>query len=952
MDKRSLLITSDRENHYLVATAVSQILLLHPILKEIVEYELDGGDFAGLLAQAKDKNDPSLLPIPRDMFSSLGEVRYYYDYYLFLKENNYFGQFSKHELTDSRYTAGDIQYRLAGSSHLSFEVTDRCNLDCAYCCYGPLYDGYDRRSNKNMTFATARNIIDYWLELRRKRRDIPAADQVNIGFYGGEPLENFSFIQQVTAYVKENLESTTQLGFSMTSNGTLLDKYMDFLVEHYIQLLISLDGDFEHNKYRVYKTGGFTFDDICRNVDLLRKKYPEYYREKVSFNAILHSLNNRPKVMDFFDRRFGKTPNVTGVSTRDVRDDTRDDFERISRIQEIEKAPDAPKNGGAKKIPIADVFNLRGVVFSHTKYIVRKYAQLLEDNQRKVIVSTGTCAPFSKKIFVTVNGKLLPCERVPQYYSMGTVDETGVHLDYEEVATKYNAFYVKLKNTCNNCYDSHYCSQCIFFLNLKDECVGCEDYKNKAAYTKKLAAGISKMETYPASYKRVFTGFDDRPVRFAGSPAKPHRWLFLHPYVHLNVKKERAVIHNTLNSSLMEYSRQEHPAVLALLKQLHRDENLYVVTLQEEKISGHIEQFIETLRRNFSGDVIAANWSKGKPVQFKPMLKLEDPTNSQQTPAGKSKMKILPGDKLGEYLNTFNLYINETCSLDCDFRSTAYRQFPCCRGKSSRTQGQSITPADVNALCEQLRVTNLLELNLLGGNILLHPDLVSIAETFNYAPFKRNWYIHWRNLAQAAELPESLKGEGNSLHIICPVPVDLELFKNIPNGIPGNGFSAVYHFLLESDDDFSAAEAMVEQFGLEDIELHPLYIRGKNLDFFKDNIFIDRESITESTLNMQDILARGTLNTLNFKQLTMMNDGRVHANVNHPAIGRFPENSIAALIKEELTRGGAWARTRKNVMPCKTCPYQSLCPPISNYEYSMKRYNLCNIYALKSKEED
>ncbi|MCP4157908.1 MAG: radical SAM peptide maturase, partial [bacterium] len=938
-----------------VGTAASQIILLHPILKEIIAYQLNSGDFLALLTQAEQESDPSILPIPHELFASIKEVKYYYHYYLFLEENKFFDEFSLHKMTGSRYTATDIRNSTAGTSHISFEVTDDCNLECAYCCYGPLYFGYDNRICKYMTFDTARRLIDHWLEIRRNRPVIPAVDYAYFGFYGGEPLLNFPLIQQVVEYVKKNIPASIKVGFAMTTNGTLLDKYMDFLVENDFQLMISLDGDFEHNKYRVYKNGGYTFETIYTNIELMRKKYPDYYNKNVDYNAIIHARNNGRKVMDFFQERFDKTPNIASLSTIDVKNEKKKVFEYMSRVQpdEIpthEAAATAPKKNGKQAPSLTDVFNVRGVVFSQTGYIVRKYSQLLENQKRKVIVSTGTCAPFSKKIFATVNGKLLPCERIPQYYSLGTIDETGVHLDYENIARKYNAWYAKMVKRCNNCHDCHYCGQCIFHLNLEDECVTCEGYKSKEGYAKSLAGIISKIEASPATYLQVFksTGInDDREHRKTDTPSqkKRDRCLYLHPYVHLNVKKDRAVVYNTLKGSLMEFSRKAHPEAFALLKKLNRDQNLYVIQLDHKKISPQINEFIESLRRSFSGDITAASRSNGKPIQFKPILKLEDPTETEQLYSVKPKMKILPGDKLGEYLNSFNLYINESCTLDCDFCSTAYRQFHCCYRKQAEGKNKNISLSRVTTLCRQLEKTNLMHLNILGGNILLHQDLESITAILNKAPFQKNWYLHWRNLAQKESLPVALSEGKNGLHLICRAPVEKEAFKTVLDIVSQNGCTAVYHFVLASEKDFTAAEAMVQEFGLEDCEFHPFYISGDgNIDFFKENIFIDRDSIKESALSMQDVFARATLNTLNFKQMTMMCDGRIYANVNHPLLGKFPEISIPELIKKEMIQGQSWGRTRKNVMPCKSCPYNALCPPVSNYEYNLKRYNLCNIF--------
>ena len=49
------------------------------------------------------------------------------------------------------------------------------------------------------------------------------------------------------------------------------------------------------------------------------------------------------------------------------------------------------------------------------------------------------------------------------------------------------------------------------------------------------------------------------------------------------------------------------------------------------------------------------------------------------------------------------------------------------------------------------------------------------------------------------------------------------------------------------------------------------------------------------------------------------------------------------MIVKEIIRGKSWKLTRRKVMPCKKCVYCDICPPISNYEKAIGKYNLCKI---------
>ena len=151
-----------------------------------------------------------------------------------------------------------------------------------------------------------------------------------------------------------------------------------------------------------------------------------------------------------------------------------------------------------------------------------------------------------------------------------------------------------------------------------------------------------------------------------------------------------------------------------------------------------------------------------------------------------------------------------------------------------------------------------------------------------------------------------------------------------------------FHFVIKSEKDIDRTEALISEFNVADYRFIP-YFNGNNMDFFQKNIFINRESILESQPEMHDILASTVLNTSDFKKLIILSDRSIHANLNNTKIGTLGEDHIMDLVYKELHGGKSWTKVRKNVAPCKSCAYNALCPPISNYEYVIGQYNLCNI---------
>ena len=156
-------------------------------------------------------------------------------------------------------------------NQLTLQVTQQCNLRCAYCAYSGIYEGNRTHSCLRMDWDTAKKAIDFFLSRT------PETSRVVIGFYGGEPLLEFELIKKCVEYAKSQVEGK-EIRFNMTTNGTLLsDEVVDFLVENDVMLSISLDGsEEEHDANRKFVNGKGSFSTIIKNIMRIKDRYPEY----------------------------------------------------------------------------------------------------------------------------------------------------------------------------------------------------------------------------------------------------------------------------------------------------------------------------------------------------------------------------------------------------------------------------------------------------------------------------------------------------------------------------------------------------------------------------------------------------------------------------------------------------------------------------------------------------
>lgn len=110
-------------------------------------------------------------------------------------------------------------------------------------------------------------------------------------------------------------------------------------------------------------------------------------------------------------------------------------------------------------------------------------------------------------MFITVNGKILPCERIDQKYELGVVTDEKVELDLTQVAEQYNRYFNNLKKQCHKCKRVRICNQCIFYLKINNEKPYCTDYMDEEGYNRFVYNQQTWLSMNPGLYKRFMNDF-------------------------------------------------------------------------------------------------------------------------------------------------------------------------------------------------------------------------------------------------------------------------------------------------------------------------------------------------------------------------------------------------------------------------------------------------------------
>jgi len=475
-------------NSYMYSMDKSKIMHTNPLLAFII--------------LNNNKSNLNYLISQNPLFSNItpSEINYQLQKYEFLKNNGYFNKCTAFKQRNKRLSKESVLYNFSRLGSICFEVTEACNLNCTYCGYGELYGHYDKRENKKLDFIYAKSLIDYYhLFLNSTDDTYTENDSIMFNFYGGEPLLNFELIKGIVDYVKTLKFKGKSIEFAMTTNGLLLDKYIEFIANNDFYLTVSIDGDSFCSSYRLDHSGNNRFEDLYKNLKHIQRQYPDYFKDKIIFNSVLHNKNSYEEIYGFISKEFGKFPRISEMNDKGVAADKKDDYKQIYR-NGFESFKSYESKDTSNMLPaVNNVFMDYTARGADSLGFTLKYDSvnsLFNESPKSLL--TGSCTPFYRSVFLTANRKILYCEKVPHDKILGIIHEDGVvEFDFEKITSFHNNQYDGISNSCSTCYAINRCTHCTLADN---ELTFCSDYQTKEDMLNRLSNIVEYFEENPSNY--------------------------------------------------------------------------------------------------------------------------------------------------------------------------------------------------------------------------------------------------------------------------------------------------------------------------------------------------------------------------------------------------------------------------------------------------------------------
>lgn len=330
------------------------------------------------------------------------------------------------------HLAFDFKARNTVIKALCLHVAHTCNLTCEYCFAS---QGKYQGERALMSFEVGKQALDFLIAHSGSRRNL------EVDFFGGEPLMNWDVVKRLVAYGREQEKiHNKKFRFTLTTNGMLIDDdVIEFANKEMHNVVLSLDGRKEvHDRLRKTASGKGSYDIIV------------------------------PKFQKLVESRGGKGYYVRGTFTHNNVEFTKDllhmadlGFTELS-MEPVVCGPDEPYALTEEDKPI--LFEQYELL---AKEMIRRkkagngftfYHYMIDLKAGPCVYKRiSGCGSGTEYLAVTPWGELYPCHQFvgDPKYSMGDVWQGVTNTALRDEFKQCNAY---ARPGCRDCWARMYCS--------------------------------------------------------------------------------------------------------------------------------------------------------------------------------------------------------------------------------------------------------------------------------------------------------------------------------------------------------------------------------------------------------------------------------------------------------------------------------------------------------------
>ena len=315
---------------------------------------------------------------------------------------------------------------------LCLHIAHTCNLNCSYCFAS---QGKYHGERAVMSYEVGKQALDFLVANSGSRVNL------EVDFFGGEPLMNFDVVKQLVAYARSiEKEHNKNFRFTLTTNGMLIDDdVIDFANKEMSNVVLSLDGRKEiHDRFRVDYAGKGSWDTIVPKFQKLvaARGNKNYYMRGTFTHANPDFLNDIKQMLDLGFTELSMEPVV--CATGDPSELTREDLPIVLRQYE----------------QLAELMlqkEKEGKPFTFYHYMIDLTGGPC------IYKRISGCGSGTEYMAVTPWGDLYPCHQFvgEEKFRLGNVWDGVTEKAVQEDFASCNVY---ARPECDNCWARLYCS--------------------------------------------------------------------------------------------------------------------------------------------------------------------------------------------------------------------------------------------------------------------------------------------------------------------------------------------------------------------------------------------------------------------------------------------------------------------------------------------------------------
>lgn len=326
----------------------------------------------------------------------------------------------------------DFKQRKTVVKALCLHIAHDCNLACKYCF---AEEGEYHGDRSLMSYEVGKKALDFLIANSGNRVNL------EVDFFGGEPLMNFQVVKDLVAYGRsQEKEHNKKFRFTLTTNGMLLtDEIMEFANKEMANVVLSVDGRKEvHDFMRPTRNGKGSYDLIIdKFIKMAELRNQTNYYVRGTFTH--YNLDFSKDVLHLADLGFKQISAEPVVAP-----DTQPYAIKEEDLPRLFEEYDLLAREMVEREKAGNGFN-----FFHFMIDLTGGPCLYK--------RLSGCGSGTEYLAVSPWGDLYPCHQFVgmEEFKLGNVD-TGI--EKQELVDEFKLCNVYAKDKCKNCFARFYCS--------------------------------------------------------------------------------------------------------------------------------------------------------------------------------------------------------------------------------------------------------------------------------------------------------------------------------------------------------------------------------------------------------------------------------------------------------------------------------------------------------------